>query len=448
MPTGKITKRAIDALEKGAQDVYLWDSERKGFGAKRTPTGKVIYLVQYRMHGGRNAKTRRYTIGPHGTWTPELAGREAERLLIMVAQGIDPFAELERQRKEAVSLAFSTYADQFLESYVKVKWPRAYTFPETAIRLHLKPVLRDTPLPEIGIARLNALFDALPIDKPALRRNTFVVLRRLIRWAKSRGDIASNPLEGFEPPAPVASRDRVLSDIEIKLVWQSSRELHDPFGQFVRLLLLTGQRRNEVADLRWEELDRVGRQWLLPAARAKNGVEVLLPLSDITMAELDSLAGCKTWPTKGYVLTTTGDRPISGFSKAKRLLDEAIARTILSGGKDLDVAPWRFHDLRRTMATSMQRLRISGDVIEACENRIAGRSKSGAARIYQRHDYEPEKREAFDKWATFICTLVQEKPLQRSETARRPKRRHVSAHGSPGMRLAYRNYANLRTRRD
>ncbi len=406
MASGKITKRSVDALKPGVRDVFLWDVNRKGFGIKRTPSGKLTYILQYRMHGGRSDKIKRYTIGSHGIWTPALAGKEAEKLLIMIAQGIDPVAEAARVRTEAITLAFSSYADRFMDQYVKINWPRAHKFPATALRLHIKPAFGDTPLPQIDARRITRLFDDLPAEKPGLRRNVFVVLRRLFRWAKGRGDIVMNPLEGFEAPLPVPARDRVLSDEELRCLWLASYNLGRPFGSFVRLLLLTGQRRSEVAGIQWPELDRKNRQWLLPSNRAKNSTEMLIPLPEATITEIDALAGGEDWPRRGYLLTNTGKTPISGFSKAKIALDIEMLRIFQEDDAKVELKPWRFHDLRRSMATTMQRMRISGDVIEACENRIAGHSKPGSARIYQRHNYEPEKRDAFDRWTLFITGLA------------------------------------------
>ena len=113
MATAKITKRSVDALKSGLSDVFLWDTDRKGFGVKLTPAGKLVYILQYRM-GGRASPVRRYTIGSHGTWTPIKAGEEAERLLRLVAQGTDPGSEKKRSRVVASELAFDAYADRFL----------------------------------------------------------------------------------------------------------------------------------------------------------------------------------------------------------------------------------------------------------------------------------------------------------------------------------------------
>jgi integrase len=408
MATGKVTIDAVKKLAASARDAFLWDTDCRGFGVKCTPAGKKVYVIQYRMHGGRAAKVQRYTIGTHGTFTPDAARKEAERLLRMVAQGTDPAGEKHRMRTEANELAFSTYADLFLKLEVKKTWPRAYDFVESALRLHAKPRLKNTPLPQIGPQRLTRFFDDLP-DKPGLRRNVFAVLRRMFRWAKGRGDIPSNPMVDFDgPPAP-ASRDRWLNEDDLTTFLKATGNLSSPFGPYCRLLLILGQRRNEVSDMDWRELDRTNRDWIIPPARSKNKVEHLVALSDYAIAELDALAGGEKWPKRGNVFTTNDETPISGFSKLKKKIDKEMLDVAKEYDPHADIDRWRLHDLRRSAATHMQRLGIPNEHIEAVQNRLAGRSKPGAGKAYLLYEFEPEKRRALDKWGAFLASLLADK---------------------------------------
>jgi integrase len=175
---------------------------------------------------------------------------------MMVRQGIDPREHQLQRRREAVELAFDSYAKRFLKQYVAAEWQASYGFAESILRLHVVPVLGKKPLPTINKNDIAELLDLLPSLKPALKRNVYAVIRRLFRWSVGRGDLERSPLEGFEAPATVASRERVLSDEELGLVWRASGRLSYPFGPMFRLLILTGQRREEVAGLRWQELDR------------------------------------------------------------------------------------------------------------------------------------------------------------------------------------------------
>lgn len=414
MATGKITKRSVDALKQGAGSDFLWDDELKGFGVRITANGVRSYVFAYRM-GGREAPKRRYTIGRHGSpWTPSTARDEAARLSMLVKQGVDPVSADKERRRQAVDLAFRAYGDRFLDLYVKREAAASYTFAEGALRLHAYPVLASKPLPTITRADMVSLFDGMP-DKAALRRNVHAVLRRLFRWAVSRGDIMRSPLEGMEVPPAAPARDRVLSDSELVQVWSGAATLSYPFGPLFQLLIATGQRREEVAALDWGELDRKSATWVLPAARAKNGQAHVVPLNALAVQLLDAVTARANsadsadrsvepkWPAKGLVLTTNGKTAVSGFSKAKARLDAAIGKA--AADRRPSMSAWRVHDLRRTLATGLQRLGVRFEVTEAVLNHVSG-SRSGVAGVYQRHDWAAEKRAALDAWGGHVESLI------------------------------------------
>lgn len=277
----------------------------------------------------------------------------------------------------------------------------------------MTPHLKAAPLPSLGRSDITRVFDALPSGKVALRRNVYAVIRRLFRWAVGRGDIERSPMEGMEAPPSPPSRDRVLSDEELRLVWQASESLSYPFRSFYRLLILTGQRREEVAGLNWSEVNRAKASWLLPAARAKNKTANHLPLSALIVEELDSIAGSPTWPRSGLILTTNGKTSVSGFSRAKRRLDsemtDMLAKVAADNNKKPDLLkPWRVHDFRRTLATAMQRLGVRFEVTEAVLNHVSG-SKAGVAGVYQRHDWKDEKRAALDAWGQYLEGIMSDR---------------------------------------
>jgi integrase len=332
-----------------------------------------------------------------------------------VKQGTDPVdekAEKERKRKEASDLAFRAYAGRFLTDYVQHSWKASYVFAESILRLHVTPVLKDKPLPSIKRSDINLIFDKIPANQSALRRNVFAVVRRLFRWALSRGDIETNPLDGYEAPSAAIARDRVLQDWELRLAWLSAEALGYPFGPLYRLLIGTGQRREEVSGLDWKELHRATAEWHLPAARAKNGIASVIHLSEPMIEVLDGIAAGEKWPRKGLVFTTTGKTSVSGYSRAKARLDKAMleigrkeAKEIGEDPGHVEMAPWRAHDLRRTFATGMQRLGVRFEVTEAVLNHVSG-SKSGVAGVYQRHDWKSEKRDALNAWAAHVERVV------------------------------------------
>ncbi len=397
MATGKITKRTLDALQANAVAGFLWDEDLKGFGLRITSAGAASYVIQYRM-GGREAKSRRYTIGSHGSpWTPANARAEALRLLVLVAQGIDPVESDKQRRREAVDLAFSNYADHFAKSCKGKGWS---ILVKRSLRLHVKPVLRDKALPAITRIDIVAVFDKMPDEQVANRRNVFAVLRRLFRWAVSRGDIPSSPMEGMETPPAVKSRERWLSDPELARVWLQAPHCHRSFGPIVRLLIATGQRREEITGLHWDELDRSECELRLAGVRTKNGEPTTIPLNDLAVAELDRVANDDRWPKRGRVFPTSTGAAFTGHAKGKAKLDTLVAQD--GGGH---VPPWRLHDLRRTLATGFQRLGVRFEVTEAVLNHVGG-SRSGVAGVYQRHDWKPEKRHAVNAWNDHIVAAI------------------------------------------
>lgn len=398
MATGKITKRTVDALLLATVEGFLWDEDLRGFGLKTTSRGAASYVVQYRM-GGREAKTRRYTVGSHGSpWTATTAREEAARLLLLVAQGIDPVESEKQRRREAVDLAFSNYSDRFSTACVGRGWK---TLVSRSLRLHINPVLRDKALPAITRIDVVEVFDRMPADQVGNRRNVFAVLRRLFKWAISRGDIDRSPMEGMETPPPVKPRERWLSDVELGRIWLQAPRCHRCFGPIVRLLIATGQRREEIAGLHWDELDRSQREMRLTGDRTKNGEPTTVPLNVLAVAELDRVARGDKWPRHGRVFPTSSGAGFTAYAKGKKKLDMLIGG---DGGDPL--APWRLHDLRRTLATGFQRLGVRFEVTEAVLNHV-GSSRSGVAGIYQRHDWRPEKREALKIWNDHIMSILQ-----------------------------------------
>jgi len=419
MATGAITKRSVDATVKAERDIFLWDAGDKavkGFGLKVTPAGTKTYLFQYRM-GGRGAATRRVRIGAHGDWTPERARAEAKRLSALVDTGQDPGIDKQERRREAIDLAFGPYVERFIKGYLATEWQGSGDLAASLLRREAIPALKLRTIKQVTRADISDLMDKMK-DRPAARRNLFAILRRMFRWAINRGDLAESPLRDMDPPPAPASRDRVLDDAEMALAWQAAVGLCYPFGPMVRLLIATGQRREEVAGLRWAELDRDTATWTLPADRAKNDQAHVVPLNEFAMIELEAIAREATgkseadfkWPRRGLVFSTTGKTSVSGFSRAKRRLDLAMAKIESDRAKAAKreaevIAAWRFHDLRRTVATGLQRLGVRFEVTEAVLNHVSG-AKSGVAGVYQRHDWKEEKRAALDAWNDHLSKIA------------------------------------------
>jgi integrase len=431
MPAITITKSAVDDAAPGARDFFLWDDKVPGFGLKVTPSGGRIYVFQYRMANPGNAKampTRRITLGSHGKLTPDQARKEAKRLAALVTQGIDPrqteldaiaakdaaAREAETKARRDSDLAFENVAARWLAEYELGHRPRSHGQAKLVIHKHLMPTLATKPVPSITRADLQAILDGIPARQPATRRTVYAYASIFFGWALQRGEIAESPVGAMAKPAAPKARDRVLSDTELAAIWKATGTIRAPLGAFYRALLLTGQRREEVAGMSWVELDRATATWTIPASRAKNGATQIVPLAPAVVDEIDRLAlarqkkandpepDAKRWPKAGAVMSIRGGASISCFSQAKRLLDAEI----MDACRGVEpVAPWRVHDLRRTLATGLQRLGVRFEVTEAVLNHVSG-AKGGVAGIYQRHDWKEEKRAALEAWARHVAAIV------------------------------------------
>jgi integrase len=406
MANQSITIRAIEAAKPcQGRDVYTWDSSLRGFGLRVTPKGVKSYVLQYRVDGG---PARRTTIGIHGSpWTTQTARKEAERLLMLVRQGVDPVEQAREKKRRDKVLNFSAYCDQFVELYLQSNW--VDTWPEQLRILEnvLKPRWGKRPLTALKRADMVKLMDDYA-DRPGSRKVIHSLLRKLFNWAVDREDLEISPLTGMKAPKACPSRRRVLGQEEVICLWEATQQASWPWGPFVRLLLLTMQRRQEVAEMDWSEIDLSARTWTLPAERAKNDEAHIVPLTDMAVVELEALHP----QARGFVFSTTGKTPVSGYSKAKRILDERMLKVMQRrqqerGGdpESVRIDDWRLHDLRRTGATNLQALGIPIEVTEAVLNHISG-TRSGVAGIYNRYRYEPEKQAALDAWDKRLQQLL------------------------------------------
>jgi len=427
MPSGKVTKDSVDALERGASDIFLWDDGGrepvKGFGVKVTPSGAKSFVFQYRM-GGRGSKTQRWTIGKYGAWTPDTARKEAKRLSMLVDQGVNPIEDKQRREREAATLGFTDYIETFTEGYLKTDWGTSWGQAKRQLEMHVVPHLKNAPLPSIKVADLNPVFDALR-SKPAVKRGVWAVLNKMLNWADKRGDIDRNPMASMDAPRHVPRRKRVLSPDEIYACWHASYELDGPRGSLVRLLMITLQRRSEVAALPWAELNHAQRQWLLPGERSKNNQDHVVPLSDLAVAEFDAIG----WKRRGLALpSSTGKTPVSNFSDMKAALDLAMLPILQKRaderadamGEDrhpVELVPWRLHDLRRTGTTNLQALGFPIEVGERVINHHEGGEASGIRAVYNLYDYLPEKTRALEAWAKLLAGLVDETDVKTNVVA-------------------------------
>jgi integrase len=227
----------------------------------------------------------------------------------------------------------------------------------------------------------------------AREREMAGALRGLFDWLlRHREAIDADPTASLPSAEPPGEGDRVLTDDELRAVWRACDCVHPAFAGVIRTMMLTGQRRGEVQGMRWDELSDDGKTWTIPAARTKNKKTHIVPLAPAVR----ELIGKRVSEKPVYVFTTNNGRThVAGFSKAKVAIDAVVKFE----------EEWRWHDLRRTMATGLQRLKVELPVTEAVLNHVSG-SRSGIVGIYQRHDYADEKRVALERWAVHVMAVV------------------------------------------
>lgn len=402
----KITKRLVDATTPGGKDRFLWDGEVKGFGVKVTPAGRKVYVVQYRM-GGRGTPTRRLTIGPHGQpWTVDQARTEARRILGHVAAGRDPQEEKRANRDRQADAAKNTVGELipvFIERHYRSNGLRSADEVERILKREAESRWRNRSVASLTGKDIGRAIEEISDRAPIRANRVFGYISQFLDWCVGRHVLDANPMAGLKKPSKERSRDRVLDDDEIREVWIASGELGWPFGPFVKLLLLTGQRRNEVAGIRRSEIDLSERMWSLPAERTKNQRAHDVPLSDMAVEIITALPSPKD---SDLLLTTTGTTPISGFGRAKLQLDQLILENRRRDSNDArPIAPWRFHDLRRTATTGLARLGTPPHVADRVLNHVAG-TIGGVAAVYNRFQYVDERRVALDAWARYVKRIV------------------------------------------
>ena len=366
----------------------------------------------------------------------KLAGEAA----LQVAKGIDPARAKIREREEARKRAENTVltdrdtveavAKRFIEKHAKVK-TRESSWQQTARLLGVpvspknpaKPSRAkpggevisqwgDRPIHEITKRDVIDLLDGIVENgAPITANRVLAAVRKMFNWAVAQDIIAASPCLGVERPALEVKRTRMLSDDELRLVWKAADALGYPFGPLVQLLILTLQRRNEVAGINRNEVKIADRLWTIPAARVKTGEEHEVPLSAAALAILNA---CPEIGDGGFYLTRYGNAPVSGFSAAKKQLDAKVleiqkAEAVARGENPAAVTElkeWTFHDLRRSGSSGMARIgNIELVVTEKIMNHTSGALR-GVAGIYNRHEYADKKRAALDAWANHIMTLV------------------------------------------
>jgi integrase len=430
MPTKHLSDLFVERVKPTKQRREIFDASFGGLALRVTETGHKSWTLFYRIHG----RQRRLTLGSWPALKPADARKRAAEALHKVEQGRDPGAEKLAIRNSPLPAldTFETVLADYLAQHGKRNLKQS-TFDETKRSIERDVVergkWRHIPISEISKRHvLKLVNDIAATGAEVMANRIHSRLRAVFNWAVSQDRLSVSPMHGLTPPTKEVERDRVLTDDEIRWFWAACGEIGWPFGPIARLLLLTAQRRTEVGDINWSEINLPKATWIIPAERTKNGNTHEVHLSTGAVRLLADLPK----PHHGMVFSVTGDAPVSGYSHAKERLDAAMIkirrRELGLPEQDADVRKalkipnskplpveiphWTFHDLRRTAVTKMAgKLKIAPHVVDKILNHSSGTIR-GVAAVYNREKYVEERQMALADWSDWLEALIGAAPTQ------------------------------------
>jgi len=390
MTVRKLTEAGIAKLKppsSGRLDIA--DTVTTGLALRVMSSGVKSWCFIYRFGG----KQRRMTIGRY----PDIDLMKARQIVRSgkenLALGNDPFTMREEKifaqiNKAEQGITIKELSEEFIELYAK-KYHRRWKDTERWFEKHILPALGDKPVREVRRRDVIRLIDQLKAAKrPSAANHVLANLRKMYNWSIERDIAEFNPCSHISKPVPIKERERVFTKAEIKSFWEACNEIGYPYGQLCQILLLTGQRCNEIATIKKSYIDFDEKVIRIPAENVKAKRTQDVPLSDFTLNILKSLPGFKG----PYVFTTChGKKSVAGFGKMKHTFK-----------KHFKAENWRYHDLRRCAATNMAELGVPLHTI----SRVLNHAEGGVTKIYARHSYLPEKRQALNLWAQHVWDIV------------------------------------------
>jgi integrase len=398
-----LTAKFITGLKPAApgQRAHYWDALVPSFGLRVTDRGAKSFVV-YRRWPGSRAPARR-TIGDVKSVTLAEARDKAREWITLAERGIDPAeqqrkAKVEEQRRRQAM--FKAVVEAWLASD-EVKKTRTANSVAREMRAEFVAIWGDWPLTDVSAADIAAVIRAKATTAPGQARNLLGHLKRFFGWAQAQHSygLEASPVAALKPDRLVGKksiRKRVLSDEELRALWEATEALDYPFGPLIKLLALTGQRRSDVSEARWPEFDLSKKLWTIPPERYKTDAPHVVPLCDDAVAILKNLPRFKRGD---HVFTTTfGVRPTSSFSKLKVRLDKLLEGKM--------AGPWILHDVRRTVRTGLSALPITDTVKEL----VIGHAQPGLHQVYDQHAYVDEKRRALELWAMRLRDIIAPPP--------------------------------------
>jgi integrase len=408
----KLTDRLLISLQvpEGRKDRLVFDAQCPGLAVRVTTKGTRTFLVQW-----TDKLTRRKVREPLGVWgsiTIEQARSAARVRLGEVAKGLDPVADRNDKRaaaergKAELALTLDALLSRWADLHLSNRRPRYAAEAMRSVRFAFAKQLGE-PAARLSRAQTVAVLDEIVANgNPVTAGRTMAYARACYSWAEKRGMVPQNPFRNLPVSAAMTERERVLSNDEVRDIWIAAAATSYPFGPFYQIAILTLQRRDEVAGMRWSELSSDGCTWLIPGARMKNGKPHDVHLSP---AAREILRLLPRQDGQDLVFSTTGKTPISGFSRAKKALDATVIMmghgNGRPGGTSSALVPWRLHDIRRTGVSMLARLGVDSIVADKLLGHQAAKLR-GVAAVYQRHDFADERARALEIWSAHVMEFV------------------------------------------
>lgn len=382
----KLTDAAITRIKPPTSGrMEISDTTLLGFRLRVTQTDVKSFSLITRYRGNQI----RVNCGKYPMASLAEARQTARDALAAVERGEDPREERRQRRESTGDLIEDVVADFIARHVERNSRPRYATETRRMFETYILSRWSGRTFQSITRRDVLDLLDDIVDDGKAITANrVLAAIKKLYSWALERDILEASPVAAIKPPSKENERDRVLSDDELADLWNGCEEMGYPFGPFIQMLLVTAQRRNEVAMMRWSDIDLEAGVWTLPREIVKANRSHEVPLSSIAMGILTDL------PEIDDLVFSSGrkvGRPLSGFSRTKARIDE------LSGVKD-----WRLHDLRRSAGSNMARIGVAPFTI----SRVLNHAEGGVTRIYARHGYLDEKRDALDRWSRRLQDIV------------------------------------------
>ena len=386
-----LTNRFCETVKAEKRRVEISDHHDKSWNLilRVTPRGTKTWCVQFRLGG----KRQRITLGAFPPTSLERARAKSLKIGALVDDGIDPIEHQRQAKRDALTVEDA--AGEYLIHCQDRARLKSWRQKRRIFEKWVLPRLGNLPLCELDRGKVLELLDDLENKGLTVQVNRVLSqIKAFLFWAvEDREYLPSNPISSLHSRRKrfkETPRERVLSNEELRDLWEATDRLPEPSRSFVRVLMLTGQRRDEVRLMEWREIDPDRSEWLIPGRRTKSKRDHLVPLSGHVVSILGDLPR-----QSGFVFSVNGSKPYAGHRRLKAILD-----------RESRVTGWVFHDLRRSFRTGLSALRVPPDIRRRCMNHATGTSLDG---VYDQHDFLDEKRQAFEAWADHLLVIVRER---------------------------------------